>query len=81
MRTVLAAPDLTPITTMVWSICGTLIGLFLVVRMTGAYSRQAWGEMGVEVAAVIVCGFFVWDPPGALTWLQGLAHQVGGLTA
>jgi hypothetical protein len=70
--------DLSGITNIVFTVAGAALMLILIVRMLSAWTRRAYGEMAVEVLAVIIIGIFVWFPAQATNLLKGISDGLVG---
>jgi hypothetical protein len=76
--TMLAAPTLTGVSALIFTVLGTIIMAFVAVRMFIAYTKKNWGELITELAAVIFVGWFVWFPDSATTTIKALIQGIFG---
>ena len=76
--TMLAAPNLTSLSNLIFTVLGTIIMAFVAVRMFFAYTKKNWSEMIVELVAICFVGWFVWFPESAKATLQAIVQGIFG---
>lgn len=76
--TMLAAPTLTGVSALIFTVLGTVIMAFVAVRMFMAYTKKNWGELITELVAVIFVGWFVWFPDSAMATIKAIIQGIFG---
>lgn len=76
--TMLAAPDLTSLSNLIFTVLGTIIMAFVAVRMFFAYTKKNWGELITELVAIVFVGWFIWFPESAKSTLQAIVQGIFG---
>ena len=66
------------VSSLIFTLLGSIIMAVVGVRMFTAYTKKAWGELITELVAVVFIGWFVWFPGSAQTTIQGIIHGVFG---
>ena len=75
---VLAAPSLDSFRDLAITLVGSFIAILILIRLAGAWTRRAWGEIAVEIAAVMAIGYFVWFPDQGLQQLKDWSSDLWG---
>lgn len=70
--------DFTVITTWVIQAVGSVLVAIFVVKIAGKYLEKSWGAMVLEVAAIMVVGYFVWFNDASVEALKGAVGAVTG---
>ena len=76
--TLLAAPNLSSLSSLIFTVLGTIIMAVVAVRIFTAYAKKSWGELITEVVAVIFVGWFVWFPDSAKATLTAIIQGIFG---
>ena len=63
--------------TTIITLIGSIVMVIFTVRVFHAWATKKWGEVIIEILAVIVIGYFVWVPDSAKATIQGWAKQLG----
>ncbi len=71
-----AAPNLDGVKNTVIQIAATVLVIVLVFRLLSAWTKRSYGEIIVEIVAVLVIGFFIWTPDSAVAALQGITSSI-----
>jgi len=74
--TMLAAPTLTGVSALIFTVLGTVIMAFVAVRMFIAYTKKNWGELITELVAVAFVGWFVWFPSSAMVTIKTIIQGI-----
>lgn len=76
---VLAAdPSLTSIEALAMRLLGSGLIILVAWRIMSAWTRRAYGELVMEIAAVVLVSFFVVTPDSAMTFIGTLRTDVFG---
>ncbi len=74
----LTVPSLTSISSLIFTLLGSIIMVVVAIRMFTAYTKKNWGELITELIAVVFVGWFVWFPDSAKTTIVAIIHQIFG---
>ena len=71
-------PSFTSFGTTILTILGSLLMIVVTLRIFTAYAQKKWGEMVIEIVAVLFVGWFIWFPDNATSTIKALVSQIFG---
>ena len=75
---IVAAVSLDGIKTTVLSLLGTALVILICWRVTAAWAKRNYGEIVVEIIAVLIIGWFVLTPDSAMSTLAEWRTSIFG---
>ena len=74
----LALPNLDGFKNQILTLVGVAFIIVIVVRMFTAYAKKNWGELVVEMVAIVFVGWFVWFPDSAIATIKAIIQSIFG---
>lgn len=70
--------DLTGLGQLVLGAAGTVIIVFLVVRMLAAWPSRQYGAIVTEIIVAVIIGYFAFSPAAATAQITAAGHSIFG---